>query len=77
MPLAVQEDPSYSSVAFENPGRFPPASKAAVEVPAPAPPYLAVFNVGVAVQDVPLYASDKFLIVPPGFVSPAKAKAAV
>ena len=60
-----------------NGGVFPPANKAAVEVPAPAPPYLAVFKVGPAVQEVPLYDSDKFLIVPPGLVSPPKAKAAV
>jgi hypothetical protein len=55
----VQVAPLYSSVAPVTPGGYvPPKAKAAVCVPAPAKPFLAVFKLpGLVAQLVPSYSS--------------------
>ena len=77
VPPDVQLVPSYSSVEDKKPGEFPPAHTPAVCVPAPAAVYLAVDKSFCSDQELPSYSSVFPLIVPPGFVSPPKAKAAV
>ena len=58
------------------PGAFPAKAKAAVCVPAPATPFLAVFKLPVDVQLVPSYLNEFAVSVKAGSMFPPKTKPA-
>ena len=56
--VVVHDEPFQDSVADAFDGGYAPKTILAVDVPVPVPADLAVFNVGVAVQELPSYSSD-------------------